>query len=360
MAQHSHTLPARAFACSACNCMLSGALRILASGPRVSVYVPAPVLAPVPRLAHRLRIAANEGGAGRILRSSNAGRAAHREPHMHTAPRIRGAFLRARHAAVPVPVRGVSSGLLRVHLSVLRMEDTIRASCELRAHTQTISATEEVEELGVRHTLIPHPRPTRNWLRSGQFPRRTCASGSSLSKRPVRALARGTRRRMEEREGAEGRRRAALRKKAGAQPLNLSDVLADLPYSPLLTQQRRVREAAQRKKAEKENTASAAADAEEEDQGSGLGHEEETTSGSDELEQAAAILRSQVPHRNKLWMSSIVKRNIGGDVGQMVADIHRFESSSRVRDTTWAPKGDKEARRRMQNTMGYQIPIEME
>jgi hypothetical protein len=57
-------------------------------------------------------------------------------------------------------------------------------------------------------------------------------------------------------------------------------------------------------------------------------------------------------------MSSIVKRNIEADVSQMVADIHRFESTSRVCDTTWAKQGDKEGRRRMQNTMGYQIPLE--
>jgi hypothetical protein len=44
----------------------------------------------------------------------------------------------------------------------------------------------------------------------------------------------------------------------------------------------------------------------------------------------------------------------------MVADIRRFESTSRVRDTTWPKKGDKEARRRMQNTMGYQITLQEE
>ncbi|KAJ7763778.1 hypothetical protein B0H16DRAFT_1801158 [Mycena metata] len=76
-----------------------------------------------------------------------------------------------------------------------------------------------------------------------------------------------------------------------------------------------------------------------------------------ELEQAAAILRAQVPHRNKLWMSSIARRNIGADVGQMVADIRRFESTAHVRDTTWAKKGDKDDRRRKENTMGYQIYV---
>jgi hypothetical protein len=70
------------------------------------------------------------------------------------------------------------------------------------------------------------------------------------------------------------------------------------------------------------------------------------------------MFRAQIPHRNKLWMSSMVTRNIGKDVSQMVADIRRFEGTSHVRDTTWAKPGDKEGRRRMQNTMGYQIPID--
>ncbi|KAJ7792982.1 hypothetical protein B0H14DRAFT_2623333 [Mycena olivaceomarginata] len=68
-----------------------------------------------------------------------------------------------------------------------------------------------------------------------------------------------------------------------------------------------------------------------------------------EFEKAAAILRAQVPHRNKLWMSSIVSRDrdIGRDVGQSVADIGRFERTSHARDPTWARPGDKEARLHM-------------
>ncbi|KAJ7173524.1 hypothetical protein C8R46DRAFT_892769 [Mycena filopes] len=77
-----------------------------------------------------------------------------------------------------------------------------------------------------------------------------------------------------------------------------------------------------------------------------------------ELEQGAAIIRAQLAHRNKLWMSSMSKRDIGGDVALMVADVRRFESTSRVRDTTWAKKGDRESRRRVQNTMGYQIAVD--
>jgi hypothetical protein len=79
---------------------------------------------------------------------------------------------------------------------------------------------------------------------------------------------------------------------------------------------------------------------------------------AEDFEKAAAILRSQVPHRNKLWMSSIVKRNVGADVSELVTDIRKFESTSRTRETTWARNGDKEGRRRIQNTMGYQIPLE--
>ncbi|KAJ7354208.1 hypothetical protein DFH08DRAFT_804127 [Mycena albidolilacea] len=77
-----------------------------------------------------------------------------------------------------------------------------------------------------------------------------------------------------------------------------------------------------------------------------------------EFEKAAAILSAQVPHRNKLWMSSIVSRDIGGDVGQFVADIGRFERTSHARDPTWARPGDKEGRLHIQNTMGYQVKLD--
>lgn len=76
------------------------------------------------------------------------------------------------------------------------------------------------------------------------------------------------------------------------------------------------------------------------------------------MEHAAAIFRAQVLHRDKLWMRSMVERKIGGNVGQVVADIHRFEATSRVRDTTWPKKGDKEGHRRSRNTMGYQVRVE--
>ncbi|KAJ7679517.1 hypothetical protein DFH06DRAFT_1316415 [Mycena polygramma] len=88
------------------------------------------------------------------------------------------------------------------------------------------------------------------------------------------------------------------------------------------------------------------------------GYATELLNCADDLEKAAAILRAQVPHRNRLWLSSIVKQDIGGDVTQMVADIHRFETTSRVRDTTWPQ--DKKERRRTQNTMGYQIPMDID
>ncbi|KAJ6466767.1 hypothetical protein C8R45DRAFT_1171983 [Mycena sanguinolenta] len=76
-----------------------------------------------------------------------------------------------------------------------------------------------------------------------------------------------------------------------------------------------------------------------------------------DLEKAAAIIRAQVPHRNKLWMSSVVKRDIGGNVSQFVADINRFERTSRAWDSTWAKAGDNEGQCRMQNTMGCQVPL---
>ncbi|KAJ7763643.1 hypothetical protein DFH07DRAFT_1018375 [Mycena maculata] len=76
---------------------------------------------------------------------------------------------------------------------------------------------------------------------------------------------------------------------------------------------------------------------------------------ADDLERAAEILRAQASAKNSIWMSSILRRNIGKDVSLMVADIERYESTGRKRDNTWGKKGDKEANRRVANTMGYQI-----
>jgi hypothetical protein len=79
---------------------------------------------------------------------------------------------------------------------------------------------------------------------------------------------------------------------------------------------------------------------------------------AEEFERAAAIFRAQVPHQNRIWMSSMIKQDVGRDVGNLVKDIHRYETSSRVRDTTWArKKGDKEEQRRIKNTMGYQVSL---
>jgi hypothetical protein len=71
---------------------------------------------------------------------------------------------------------------------------------------------------------------------------------------------------------------------------------------------------------------------------------------------AAEIMRAQANARNLIWMSSIVKRNVGKDVSLMVADIRRYESTGQKRDNTWGKRGDKEANRRVANTMGYQLP----
>ncbi|KAJ7444276.1 hypothetical protein B0H11DRAFT_2342886, partial [Mycena galericulata] len=63
-----------------------------------------------------------------------------------------------------------------------------------------------------------------------------------------------------------------------------------------------------------------------------------------DLRRAAEILEAQAEAGNAIWMASIVRRNIGND------------STARRRDNTWGKQGDKEANRRMANTMGYQVP----
>ena len=76
---------------------------------------------------------------------------------------------------------------------------------------------------------------------------------------------------------------------------------------------------------------------------------------ADELVQAAKIIRSQLPHRNPIWINSMASRNLGGDVSLMVKDIRYVEQTGRRRDRTWAQAGDREGMRRSQNTMGYQV-----
>ncbi|KAJ7736509.1 hypothetical protein B0H14DRAFT_3168420 [Mycena olivaceomarginata] len=87
------------------------------------------------------------------------------------------------------------------------------------------------------------------------------------------------------------------------------------------------------------------------------GYAQDLLRRADAFQKAPEILRGQVPHGNWLWMSSIVKRNIGCDVSLMVADINRHEFTAQTRDTTWPKKGDKEGQRRSQNIMGYQVGL---
>ncbi|KAJ7679837.1 hypothetical protein B0H17DRAFT_1138976 [Mycena rosella] len=87
------------------------------------------------------------------------------------------------------------------------------------------------------------------------------------------------------------------------------------------------------------------------------GYAQDLLRRADAFQKVAEILRAQVPHGNRLWMSSIVKRDIGQDVSLMVADINRHELTAQTRDTTWPKKGDKEGQRRSQNTMGYQVGL---
>ena len=72
------------------------------------------------------------------------------------------------------------------------------------------------------------------------------------------------------------------------------------------------------------------------------------------FENAAAIIRAQVPYRNRIWMKNLVDRDVGHDVIDLVADVRRFEETGRKRDTTWAKGEGKGGKRRVQNTMGYQ------
>jgi hypothetical protein len=76
---------------------------------------------------------------------------------------------------------------------------------------------------------------------------------------------------------------------------------------------------------------------------------------ADELEEAARIIRSQLPHRNAIWINGMARRNLGGDVSHFIHDIHRFETTGRIRDPTWGRAGDPVSARPANNTMGYQL-----
>jgi hypothetical protein len=76
---------------------------------------------------------------------------------------------------------------------------------------------------------------------------------------------------------------------------------------------------------------------------------------ANEIENAGAILRTRAAAWNPIWMSSVVKKNVGKDVSLLVSDVQRYESTGQKWDNTWGNKGDKEANRRMANTMGYQL-----
>ena len=53
-------------------------------------------------------------------------------------------------------------------------------------------------------------------------------------------------------------------------------------------------------------------------------------------------------------MKSIVDRRLGKDITDFVADVQQFENTSQTCDATWADGAGKVAKRRIQNTMGYQ------
>lgn len=73
-----------------------------------------------------------------------------------------------------------------------------------------------------------------------------------------------------------------------------------------------------------------------------------------DFEVAAAILRSELPRPEKVFLNNFARRDLGADVSHFVQDVRRFESTSRKTDCTWPRAGDALARRRSENTMGIQ------
>lgn len=74
---------------------------------------------------------------------------------------------------------------------------------------------------------------------------------------------------------------------------------------------------------------------------------------ANELVEASDIIKSQLVNRNHIWVTSLVKQNIGQDASSLVADVRWAESTGRTRSVTWA-RNPQEARR-SRNLMGYRL-----
>ena len=56
-------------------------------------------------------------------------------------------------------------------------------------------------------------------------------------------------------------------------------------------------------------------------------YQEKLLQKAEAFEEAAQILHSQIPHRNQIWMKSVIDQKLGNDVTDFVADICHFEST---------------------------------
>jgi hypothetical protein len=63
---------------------------------------------------------------------------------------------------------------------------------------------------------------------------------------------------------------------------------------------------------------------------------------AEELDDGARIIKTQLTHKNPIWMRSILSQNIGGDISDLVHDVCRLELTGRQHKNTWAPAGDHE------------------
>ena len=61
---------------------------------------------------------------------------------------------------------------------------------------------------------------------------------------------------------------------------------------------------------------------------------------ADELVKAAEIIRSQLPHQNRIWINSMASQDIGADVSRLVQDVQYIEKTGTRRPRTWPRAGD--------------------
>ncbi|KAI9454440.1 hypothetical protein F5148DRAFT_1288636 [Russula earlei] len=61
---------------------------------------------------------------------------------------------------------------------------------------------------------------------------------------------------------------------------------------------------------------------------------------ADELVEAAEIIQSELPHKNKIWINSIMSQDIGADVSHLVKDVQHNTMGYQIQGKSLDPDDD--------------------